>query len=168
MSVIQSQCAVACSTLPLHIKLFTTAALERGRLASVDWDSYSGSDSRRIPSLRRTTLKNYITSPTSPAGPFIMPLGASAAVVNQSPGEAHITSRRYNMQWWLSFSKINCYLFTSRISHDISPREPEGLFSFCLSRLQCNRTSLSHPQILLKSLYLKHSHIRSTINLVFL
>ena len=54
-----------------------------------------------------------------------MPLGASAAVVNQSAGEAHITSRRYNMQWRLSFSKINCYLFTSRISHDISRREPE-------------------------------------------
>ena len=32
MSVIQSQCAVACSTMPLQIKFFTTAALERGRL----------------------------------------------------------------------------------------------------------------------------------------
>ena len=90
MSIIQSQCSVACSTMPLHIKFPTTAALERGRLGSADLDSYSGSDSRRIPSLRRTTLKlisnptlqSVITSPFSPRRPFIMPLGASAAVVN--------------------------------------------------------------------------------------
>jgi hypothetical protein len=73
-------------------------------------------------------------APTSPAGPFIMPLGASAAVVNQSTGAAHITSRRYNMQWRLSFSKIKCYLFfTGRISHDISRRELEKIPSeLCL------------------------------------
>jgi hypothetical protein len=80
-----------------------------------------------------------------------MPLGASVAVVGHSAAAAHITSRKYNMQWRLSFSKINCYLFTSRISHDISRREPEGIFSFCLSRFQGNRRSRSHPQILLKS-----------------
>jgi hypothetical protein len=79
-----------------------------------------------------------IISPTSPdlsavackakeGGP------SSAAVVNQSPGEAHITSRRYDMQWRLSFRKINCYPFTSRISHDISRREPEKIPSeLCL------------------------------------
>ena len=95
----------------------------------------------------------HCTSPTSPdlsavgsakeEGPFIMPLGASeacrvrvafyAAVVGHSAAAAHITSRRYDMQWRLSFRKINCYLFTSRISHDISCREPEKIPSeLCL------------------------------------
>ncbi len=140
----------------------TTASLEGGDWGGGfdDWDVNSVSSSMTDLCPQRDFMV-IISSPTSPdtsavgsakeEGPFIMPLGASAAVVNQSPGEAHITSRRYNMQWRLSFSKINCYLFTSRISHDISRREPEGIFSFCLSRCQCNRRSLSHPQILLKS-----------------
>jgi hypothetical protein len=50
---------------------------------------------------------------------------------------------------WQSFAL--CYLFTSRISHDISRREPEGLFSDSLSRFQGNTTSRSHSQVLLKS-----------------
>ena len=148
MSVIQSQCAVACSTMPLQIKFFTTAALERGR-----WGRRTGLVTGTLSQCHHpmTTVCSkggfiaIIASPTSPEGP------SSAAVVNQSPGETHITSWRYNMQWRLRFSKINCYLFTSRISYDISRREPEGILSFCLSRCQCNRRSLSHPQILLKS-----------------
>ena len=35
-------------------------------------------------------------APISPAGPSIMPLGASEAVVNHTAAAEHITSRRYN------------------------------------------------------------------------
>jgi hypothetical protein len=54
-------------------------------------------------------------SPTSPAGPFIMPLGASAAVVNHSARGARITSqsnlRRIDQFEPITTASPPCYIY---------------------------------------------------------
>lgn len=95
MSVIQSQCVVACRTMPLHRKFPTIASLEGGDWGDWgDWgdglddmDGYSVSSSITIFCSTRDFMSIIR---------FIMRLGASVAVVGHSAAAAHITSRRYN------------------------------------------------------------------------
>ena len=63
MSVIQSQCAVACSTMPLHIKFFTTASLAPKGIIK----GPMGEDGEIIDCSRITFPSTRVSSPISPS-----------------------------------------------------------------------------------------------------
>jgi hypothetical protein len=71
---------------------------------------------------RWQAITNYISSPTSPAGPFIMPLGASAAVVDHSSYYALLALRP---TFPPSYFPTSCTLFNLRVS----------LFNFMVNRI---------------------------------